>query len=280
MKKLFTWFLVVALILGTIGMAEAEKPDKINYYEMANMGIAKTLRGRFHVLIVFIAEQHWDTEDKKQYLENVVIAEEWLIKQAKRYGVNDLSFKNTFAGLDYDIIIDKICNGEASEIEKMRVGSNVFQKLGYKSMKEYAYGIKKEFPDCQNFVALFCCNKPGTGYSEASYYGADDKTFLEWGILYTKYIDERYDDWIPANIAHELLHLLGAWDLYEMPGFTREQAEFAKKTFKNEIMRQTYRNFDELEIGPLTAWRIGLTDKQEDWFYDYAPEYYKKYMSK
>ncbi len=71
----------------------------------------------------------------------------------------------------------------------------------------------------------------------------------------------------PAVIAHEFLHLFGAWDLYITP-FDKEkdiraQKAFAMKEFPNEIMAFAYRGIASLDISPFTKYCIGW-EKQLD----------------
>jgi hypothetical protein len=65
----------------------------------------------------------------------------------------------------------------------------------------------------------------------------------------------------PTVIAHEFLHLFGAWDLYISPFETtkeqKKRKEFAMKEFPNEIMAFAYRDIDSLEISPFTRYCIG-----------------------
>ena len=246
------------------------------FYEEANTGMAKRLVGKTHVLTVFVAEDKWDSEDKKKYIPNLDLAEEWLMKQAKRYKMEGVGFKNSFAGLEEDIIIDEIHNGTGSSKEHFQAGVKVFNALGYKNLHEYEEKAKLENPDCQNFLVIILANKNGSGYSQPCYYGADKGKFLDWAILYTKYIDGKYDDFTPQNIAHEILHIFGAWDLYLSSDHDKEQAVFAKIKFPNDIMRETYRDFEQLEIGPLTAWRVGFSDVKEDWYDYFEPDFYKE----
>jgi hypothetical protein len=65
----------------------------------------------------------------------------------------------------------------------------------------------------------------------------------------------------PSVIAHEFLHLFGAWDLYISPFDTKREEikkkEFAMREFPNEIMAFAYRDIDSLEISPFTKYCIG-----------------------
>ena len=66
----------------------------------------------------------------------------------------------------------------------------------------------------------------------------------------------------PAVIAHEFLHLQGAWDLYKSPFDNKKRKdegrkEYVTKNFPNEIMSICYRDIDSLEISPFTEYCIG-----------------------
>lgn len=65
----------------------------------------------------------------------------------------------------------------------------------------------------------------------------------------------------PAVIAHEFLHLFGAWDLYITPFETdkkeKRRKEFAMREFPNEIMAFAFRDIDSLDISPFTKYCIG-----------------------
>lgn len=65
----------------------------------------------------------------------------------------------------------------------------------------------------------------------------------------------------PTVIAHEFLHLFGAWDLYISPFdrniFAKWKKRRAMNRYPNEIMAFAYRNLDSLTISPLTKYLIG-----------------------
>ncbi len=68
----------------------------------------------------------------------------------------------------------------------------------------------------------------------------------------------------PAVIAHEFLHLFGAWDLYLSPLdrklFAKIKKRKAMRRYPNEIMAFTYKDLDKLDISPLTKYLIGWDD--------------------
>jgi len=75
-----------------------------------------------------------------------------------------------------------------------------------------------------------------------------------------------------AVIAHEFLHLFGAWDLYATP-FDKKKAAIKKKKqamelFPHEIMAFAYRNLDSLEISEFTKYTIGWENQLDKKYSD------------
>lgn len=78
----------------------------------------------------------------------------------------------------------------------------------------------------------------------------------------------------PATYAHELLHLYGAIDLYEINGLDPKIAELAEKYFNDEIMR--YIPVEEVEnavISEFTAFRIGWISYLDEQLKQLLPNY-------
>ena len=65
-------------------------------------------------------------------------------------------------------------------------------------------------------------------------------------------------------MAHELLHIFGAWDMYETFRVTKAQMDVASRLYPNSVMLRTSYNPYELTIDPVTGWRIGWCDKPDN----------------
>lgn len=85
------------------------------------------------------------------------------------------------------------------------------------------------------------------------------------------YLDPRESAVGATTVAHETLHLYGAWDLYHSPYHTRTQAEHAARLFPADIMFGTSREIDSLSVGDVTAWRLGWIHSGPEWFEFFAP---------
>ena len=112
-------------------------------------------------------------------------------------------------------------------------------------------------------MVLILANKAGNGYAIQYSYEMDKNLyFLERTILYQKYLND--SELASSSIAHEILHLFGAWDLYETFEQTKDREVKARELFPDDIMLQTSYNINELNIDKLTAWLTGLSSFHED----------------
>lgn len=224
--------------------------------------------GRTYVLTVFVGDSLWPAERVDAFCRQRDDALEWLQRQASRYGKN-VTFVNASLGTDKPVAVH-VDSGTGSGSESVDVIRDVVCALGYASPLDFVEETRKD-EQCRNCLVLVAVDKPGRGYS-VSFRNLFDKEkyFLEGAVLYTHYHDGR--SLCAASVAHEICHLFGADDLYETFEQTKENEEKARRLFPNDIMLRTSFDIDELNIGRLTAWYMGLTDACEPWFLDFCPQ--------
>jgi hypothetical protein len=221
------------------------------------------------VLTVFISETEWDYKEKKTLYDKLYEAEGWLSEQAENYG-RTVAFEGGEYGLEKTVIMDHIVAGQAKGDEPVDLVSVVLRKVGYSSNASFVDWVR-ENTDCENTVVVIFANKSGTGYAIACSSDMDmEKYFLEGCILFKNYSNNK--PLAASSIAHELLHLFGAWDLYATFSQTKDREEKAGQLFPDDIMYRVSYNIRELSIGPLTAWLVGLSDKEEDWYEWFRPK--------
>ena len=237
-----------------------------------NIGSSKILTGYTYPLAIFVstANNLWDREGKLSTYNKIRVAQKWLSNQAGRYNAS-LSFHNGGCyGLDNDIIVDYIPQASGRSNEYVDWVRFLLYKIGWKNPIDLYNRMIKE-TSCQNLHILMFANSRGTSYSIPHGSLCDEaKYFVEGCFLYRRY-KSGYEI-CPASIAHEILHIYGAWDLYQTFEVSKEQADKAGELFPNDIMHKTAWDIDELNISPFTAWRIGWTDKQEDWYEWFRPK--------
>ena len=230
-----------------------------------HLGSAKTLSGNIYVLSCFISDNYnrWTAEEKQQMVNKQHNAQDWLKKQAANYGVT-VNFEGGSFGFDSDIKIDNINYGTGSGAEDVNILTTVFKKIGYSSNLSF-YDWVLNNTNCKNTFVNFFIKGQGRSYSIAyeSELMNKERFFVECTVVYKEYWGglEMYE----ASMAHEILHLFGAWDLYETFQQSKEKELRARQYFPNSIMLRTTYNINELMVDEVTAWLIGWNNNPRDW---------------
>ena len=125
---------------------------------------------------------------------------------------------------------------------------------------------------------LVFLNDSGVSYTVPYYQGDGAEWYLEKCYLYLYDLGGRRNYECPATYAHEMLHLFGAWDLYEETaddGVTSQVVDYIQEEYPTELMLTTYTvwggyDYDSVPqvISPLTAYAIGWIEdcRELDWF--------------
>ena len=265
MKLLLSLFLSFTTLLQSSAYAQ-QNVQQMESITIGNrkQGSAETLEGSTYVLTVFTGNQ-WEETDVAFFNNIRNEALEWLSKEALRYG-KELTFTNGSFGISDPVEFD-IESGTGSGKESVDIIWKVMKEIGYSSplvFEEWA----KEKTGCKNCIVLVVANKTGRSYSIGynELYNKE-KFFLEGAVFFTKYQDGRHI--CAASIAHEICHLFGAEDLYETFRQTKENELIAREKYPNDIMLRTSFTIEELTIDEMTAWFIGLSDKEESWYRDF-----------
>lgn len=239
-----------------------------NDSDTRNIGSATTLTGKTYILSVFVSTSNapWSKNEKRQCLQRQADAQRWLSNEARKYD-SEATFETGNFGLDQDIVLNQIPDGDGSGDENVDWVTTVLKTIGYTSPKEFNDWVHSK-TQCQHAVVLIYANGIGTSYAMAYGKGMSErKYFVEGCVLFKQYTNKK--DLYAATIAHEILHLYGAWDLYATFSQGGDREAEAKKRYPNDIMLRVTPNVGNLNIGPLTAWLVGLNKKKGDdvdWF--------------
>jgi len=259
MKKYLYLFYILPLFL----LLTCSKDDDVNPTKEPNYaGSAVSLPGKSYVLTVFVSENEWDEAEKQALFKQVLQAQEWLKSEAGRYG-HAVSFENNTIGLTDDpIMLDSIPLGTGTIYKE--IVSTAVQRMGHSTNVKFVDWVTAN-TSSDNCVVLIIANTSGRAFAiPFNQYLVKETYYLESSIVYKKY--ENGSNVFSSTIAHELLHLYGAKDLYNVDGFHQEQEDKARELFPNDIMLRTNSKLSDLVIDPLTAWRIGLSDHVEEWY--------------
>ena len=224
---------------------------------ITNAGSARVLEGSVYVITFFGSEIDWPMDQKMDLFKQMRDAESWLERMAMKYG-KTVRFVNGVHGLfepfETDIVPDYESGNASGEIATKYLSQIGCPLDGYKEW------VKKN-SGCDQSLVFVVANKEGRGYASPIASGGSDR-HPEGAILYHSAKYPLY----AGGIIHEILHLFGAVDLYHTCDQSAENDERIDKMFPNEVMHRPYNPLKDLQMSPLTAWLVGLTDKEEDWF--------------
>ena len=242
-------------------------------YSQKNLGSAKSLKGDTYVLCCFISDENhdWTSQEKMDVSGRYREALNWIKNQAVQY--NDtvyLNFEIGTYGYSADIKLDNIEYGTGSGKEDARMVTRVLQKVGYSNSMSF-YKWVTENTKCTNAFVLIFVKGQGRGYAMVFKTKESNEQiyFMEGAMLYEKR-SNNYNT-TPSEIAHEILHLFGAWDLYTTFEQTKDREDKAREMFPNSIMLRASPNINDLNVDEVTAWLIGWKDDSKPWYEWFRP---------
>ena len=238
-------------------------------------GSAAWLEGKIYVLTVFLSEtsqgnytSHWTKAETDAWFRKLYEAENWLQRQAARYGKR-ISFSGGYYGLSPAVYVDYIAAGAGVGNERTDWVSVALAAIGYRSPMEFHRWVQSN-TDCQSSLVMVVADKPGRSYAMVydSVYDRE-RYFVEGVMYYMQYSDGR--EQYSSSIAHEICHVFGADDLYATFAQSAQTEAVARQYFPNDIMHRTSQNINDLNIGPFSAWLMGLSDREESWYRSLLP---------
>ena len=212
-----------------------------SYYGAAQ-GSAKTLKGRSVLVSIFASgTTSWNEADISKAAQNLALATSWIEAEGRRYGV-DIELVSDFAA-NPDLMYKMAYNGAvyAHADEKTDEDDQVSAETN-----RHAYQFIEDNVD---YAAL--ADKYGTdsiGYL-VFYKDIEGRSYVFTYEAETKFLNERYHEKAmilglsykePSVIAHEILHLFGAVDLYisnVYHGVSDAMVDFAQSNYGDDIMR-------------------------------------------
>ncbi|HOI33047.1 MAG TPA: hypothetical protein PLC47_09795, partial [Bacteroidales bacterium] len=202
-----TWLILwMGLQLATIGAAQPK--------DRWHAGSAKDLKGEVLTLYVFLETDAapWSSEDKKTKLAELGTAQQWLVRQASKWDVL-LEFARRPLGNNESIQLEHIPTGTGSGKERVDWAKEILKKSGYRNARQ-AYRKLSRKTGFDNLQLLFFANTGGISYAMRYAKNINKrKYFMEAVLIYQRYDNDAHMP-VEAIIAHEILHLYGAWDLY------------------------------------------------------------------
>ena len=212
-----------------------------------------------YTIYLDLGENSWSEEDRQFQAGQLALAQDWLEEQGREYG-SVLSLVTQ--------IQDPALSLTASYQGAVGDGTGPVVEDFDRWVQDLCAGLGEKSPQERVGFLLFL---PGAGKSYSMVYKPEYKSkyYYEYSILYQYDLSGQGKEWPgPAVIAHEILHLFGAVDLY--PGqqsISPETALQVAQAYPQEIMLTTYDAQGKIDLtgmdqtlSPFTAYRVGLTE--------------------
>ena len=256
---------------------EWDDPDQFGYFGAAQ-GSAKLLEGRNLIVSVQVTYENagWSAAESDRARRATDVAAKWIINEGKKYGKQIEFIYDTEAHPDllyhmrYDISeYGNMLTPRDPSVNEFSLAFRKSVENTYHAFHDYIEAnvpfmelCEKYETDSISYIMYF--TRPG-GYVACAlpvtywYKDIDEYSYHEAAALYLD------DDHLPAVVAHEILHLFGASDLYDPDNYLYDGVdltlhEYVKATYPNDIMLSAYSTGNDgifSEISPLTAYGIG-----------------------
>lgn len=209
---------------------------------------------------LFLSEGQFVDGEKEHLMESIEKVCQWIETRASEYGrklrliptyndgISDSKghIATVFANTPKDVTCSD-CSG---------TDANFYLGFDNKTLEWLMHA--KEGIHCDKAILLVVVDADGRSFSG---WTGPDSEFAGTAVLYGG-VEEKLQTGV---IAHEIMHLLGAKDLY-VPYQSDDVARFIEENHPNEIMFQDNSPVEQLSICPFTLWKIGWITEKEDWF--------------
>ena len=243
----------------------------VTYKDLIGVGSARHMSGNICVLYLFVGTEtsQWSQDEIEAIAQKLYAAEDWLKAEALRYG-KKVEFHN------YSIkrqLTDNNIPSDPFKPDAVNYPKTVLRRFGYSSNREL-HDILSRKTNCQQFLVLIFPRISGRCYASAvnrnMARNGSGRTLPECCMLYQISNDTGRELQV-GRIAHEMLHLFGAWDFYAVNADDKERSERAAELFPTSIMLRSYGDITQRSIDPLTAWLTGLSRKEQEWYKELMP---------
>lgn len=221
-------------------------------------GTAKTLTGNCLIYNVFVndAESEWSAKAMESVLEMLEEATNFLERRFEESGSDGkLSIRFTDTSNSAFLNFDEAAPTDASGMNWL---GYAFSKTEHDTPNAYLKHCVKNVSDYDNVCFLFLFNKAGRSFAtpyDYQYKDCEDYRYERAQIFFST--DRSFEFFCnPSVLAHELLHLFGAVDLYE-PHVDEDDVSKVGELLPTELMRFEPTDIFQAEISDFTAYLIG-----------------------
>lgn len=272
----------LVLLISIFTLSSSITLHRIDFRHGMNKNVCKSFRNEVLAYFVFVDSKEtspWTEYDMRSTLDSITIALNWLNKQADKHNINARIRANYYVGNPYSTIKKDLAMGTVQKtlttpslrkgiIEMNSWADAIAKKVGGSvtmpekdgipetknpKNKERLIAHLRDENNVESVALIFLVNNYFRDDISATVntFNAND---VEFAVVSYKY---------PAEIAHNILALFGGAPLYKSTYRRNEnKIKKASELFANDIMQDPYaKSINKLEIGPLSQYLIGWTDK-------------------
>jgi len=249
-----------------LSKVEAERGLNDDYIATKFSGPAKEFSGKVLVAYIFVDDgikTRWSNKSKLRAQQVMLSVQDWQQRQASRYQVNDLEFinKTYVARRNPNLKSPKRVSFKSNNADIDSYVGSVMQTFGKKDIGEFVEQQMKQ-SGAQQGVVFLHTNLDQRSFARRCGYTHQKKTFVD-GKYVTEFISRCRDEYVMLMEqvkrnrwdkmhyaqAHEMMHVFGAADLYNI----KKAGRYAV----TDIMNFQSKNLTDSRVEPITAYAIG-----------------------
>ncbi|WP_065204632.1 hypothetical protein [Shewanella woodyi] len=236
--------------LEEIDAMQGERQLRTSYISGRNAGLSQSLTNDIHIAYIYIDDNRSSKWSGKQRIKNQVSVDkvlDWYKQQASHYAIDELDFKVRYFVVNSPKGVGKEWLRDPAAFRQIL--NNLFKRLSFRGIGEFIEDIKGENKNSQVAI-VFHSNYDGRSFAMSCPAGSRLYQCQYEYVMLTENINNTRLGWaLPQVQAHEVLHLFGAKDLYNIA----ESKDYAV----TDIMNYYSRDIKYATIDPISAWAIG-----------------------
>lgn len=239
-------------------------------------GSANTLTGSTLLVNIFLsdAQSQWDSQSRTNAMQLLEEALGYLTEEAARYG-QEIRLAQTDKLSSYYLTYDQVVE---DSLESYWWTDEMLLQNGFSDFSQLLLDAQQQAgEEYDNLAAVVHLNTPGRSYALPFHEGNEAKYRAEHLVMHYDEDQSHLYYICAATYAHELLHLFGARDLYELDGRNTAVEEAAQTVCGDSIMLGISTDLYSRRVDALTAYLVGWLSQLPEEFVPLQEELTKAY---
>lgn len=237
------------------------------------------LNGNIYVITCFVSDgnYYWNQEERNKMISTLNRSLSWIKVQGSKY---KSEFEYTVMEFPSQVSLGDLGNHyydySSSPVLNMEIINAILKKKKFNSPEDLAKSIGVPNFDPSRVKIFVFIKGSGPYYSITCPHVIGAKcscNMIEGCVIHEKTTEN--GPIVDGIIAHEFLHLFGAWDFYSYHMQSKKTEDEIRKIYPTSIMLRIPFSIQESSIDPITSWLIGWTEGKEE-YYKYIPNGYIK----